>query len=190
MEANHDNLFGMQPGLYLPPPGDPLDDLVAAARYASMLDDIHNQSDHYPHNPYLGLTEMIDPALYGSENGRFVSIRKKCIADLTKKVPVEGVHAPDAALHDSSSFDLMVQAKFKTWDISTYSEKGSQQISLQDKVIDTTGQYVSLAGKGSHVPRGMFRCYHEGCGFRKPFKKREHLTRHEQTYGHPNLIVI
>lgn len=96
MEADYDNLSGMQLGLYPPPPGDPLDNLVAAAHLTSIFNDTPDQSSQYPHRTrpagtqHLGLTEVIDPALYDSENRGFVNIRKKCITDYRQKYQWKG----------------------------------------------------------------------------------------------------
>lgn len=210
METDQDSLFQEQPELYPPLSGAlSANQNTLASYHGNMLGGQYSQSylpacwSHFPCNPHLYLAGTPYPPPGSNAGDSSVSATTDRMSDLFQSLLAPGFYDPGEGPYDfpssdwdvpSSEFD--VHAELETWGLSSsqshFSSITSQQATVGDEADNTTDNQAMLAGGGSeeqdqneisNVASGIYKCDNPACISRKPFKRKEHLTRHKKTYG-------
>ena len=122
------------------------------------------------------------------------------MTDLFQRLPVPGFHVPNEGFYDVPSPDWGVHSESGTWDcpFDPLNFSTSSQQSEEDKTGNATDNQAMLVYLGlekqnlseiSYVAGGTFKCDNPACTLRKPFKRKEHLTKHRKTYGHRHEVT-
>ena len=201
MEVDQDSFFQGQLELYPPLSGAlPVNQSTFTSHHAHVPGGHYSQFDqpvcrsHSSYNPHLYLATTPYPPPGSSAGDSSASATTGQMADLFKSLPAPGFYDPGEGSHDVPSSDWEVHTKLRTWDFSlspVHFSTTHQEATLGDETGNTTDSQAIFADQGLEEQdqneisdvAGAFKCDNPACTLRKPFKRKEHLTRHKKTYA-------